>query len=145
MAAQNGHVGLVRMLVAKGCDVDARNNGGQTALHMAVAYDYFWTAQVLVACGADPALANEDGHAAGAGIDGDKALRDPLAAFTDAQTRPQLLVAVAMVDAGRRAAVPALDRSEFAMAFMQKRKQEGMPALFDAALMGACRRVIAEW
>ena len=125
--------------------VDAPNNGGHTPLHMAVGYDYFWTAQVLVACGADPALANEDGHAAGAGIDGDKALRDPLAAFTDAQTRPQLLVAVAMVDAGRRAAVPALDRSEFAMAFMQKRKQEGMPALFDAALMGACRRVIAEW
>ena len=108
---------------------------------MAVGYDYFWTAQVLVACGADPGFANGDGHAASTGIDGDKTLASPLAAFTDAQSRRQLEAAVGMVRAHTR----ELDKAEYAMAFMQKRRQEDVAHLFDAEMMAACRQVMMDW
>jgi|AntAceMinimDraft_5_1070358.scaffolds.fasta_scaffold218894_1 ankyrin repeat protein len=33
---QNGHLTLVKMLIAKAADVNAQNKGGQTAMHMAM-------------------------------------------------------------------------------------------------------------
>ena len=50
LAAQNGHRHIVEVLLARkdlACDVNRQNGGGQTALHMAVAYDYFWISKML--------------------------------------------------------------------------------------------------
>ena len=59
LAAQNGHRHTVEILVNRAdlrCDVNKQNGGGQTALHMTVAYDYFWISKML--CKARAVVAN---------------------------------------------------------------------------------------
>ena len=46
-AAENGHAGVVGVLVALGACVDARNGYGETALHLAAAYDLIDTVTLL--------------------------------------------------------------------------------------------------
>ena len=60
IAAQNGHLDLVKYLCGKGCDCNAQNGSGNTALHMAMAYDYFWCARILRANGALEDKLNND-------------------------------------------------------------------------------------
>ena len=64
IGCQNGHQEVAKALVAGGCDVNAQNNNGLTALHMSVAYDYYWTSKLLVEAGADPAMVNGEVHLA---------------------------------------------------------------------------------
>lgn len=73
IASQNGHLTLVNMLIAKAANLNAQNKGGQTAMHMAMEYDYYEVVLALEAAGADGSLKNEAGHAAATGIDGKKA------------------------------------------------------------------------
>ena len=50
LAAQNGHRHICEVLITRKdlrCDVNKQNGGGQTALHMTVAYDYFWISKML--------------------------------------------------------------------------------------------------
>jgi len=87
LAAQNGHATLTHLLISKKCDVNAQNNGGQTALHMAIEYDYLACVNALVDAGADKSLANEAGHAAITGIDGGKVLA--MVCLTEAVTESE--------------------------------------------------------
>ena len=57
---------------------------------MAQAYDYFWTAKILVAAGADKSLKNEDGHCSIDGIDGDMIGVNWIAALTSARSDNEL-------------------------------------------------------
>jgi hypothetical protein len=72
IAAQNGHLELVRFLVGAGADVNARNKGGQTAMHMATSYDLDQVVKVLNDAGADGSIENNDGFEARWGLSGEK-------------------------------------------------------------------------
>lgn len=73
IAAQNGHTDMVRdILKVDGVDVNTQNNGGQTALHMAIEYGYDEAVSLLQAAGADGTIVNQAGHAASTGIEGTK-------------------------------------------------------------------------
>eukprot|EP01052_Picozoa_sp_SAG31_P032576 SAG31_NODE_3584_length_4100_cov_1.957761_5_plen_83_part_00 len=76
------------MVLDAGGDVNTQNNNGQTALHMSVAYDYFWTTKLLLEAGADRSLVNEDGHKAEVGIDGTLQALPPRIASRKKMTRP---------------------------------------------------------
>jgi hypothetical protein len=89
IAAQNGFTPICKLLVAKGAEIDAVNAKGNTGLHMALGYDYDECADFLVSCGADPLIANAEGHAAKNGLEGDKGPDGyvaPLAELRDART-----------------------------------------------------------
>ena len=77
IAAQNGHLELVKFLVGAGADVNAQNAGGQTAMHMATSYDIDAVVKVLNDAGADGSIVNNDGYAAKWGLAGEK---DPTSA-----------------------------------------------------------------
>jgi ankyrin repeat protein len=77
IAAQNGHLELVKFLVGAGADVNAQNAGGQTAMHMATSYDIDAVVKVLNDAGADGSIVNGDGYAAKWGLAGEK---DPTSA-----------------------------------------------------------------
>lgn len=74
IAAQNGHLDLVNLLIEKKAEVNVQNKKGNTALHMAVGYDYYDVAKALIDAGADMELKNEGGFTAQTGIDGDTSL-----------------------------------------------------------------------
>mmetsp|Transcript_3085 Transcript_3085/g.10753 ORF Transcript_3085/g.10753 Transcript_3085/m.10753 type:complete len:172 (-) Transcript_3085:814-1329(-) len=94
IAAQNGHLALVQMLLKKGADVNAQNAQGQTAMHMAVSYDLDPVVACLTAAGADGELTNKHGFAAKFGLEGEKdptSVNHHLQAFKDATTENELL------------------------------------------------------
>jgi len=74
IAAQNGHLELVKMLIEYKAVVNDQNSKGNTPLHMAVGYDYYPVVQCLLAADAQASIVNQAGHASHAGIDGDKSL-----------------------------------------------------------------------
>jgi ankyrin repeat protein len=53
MAAENGHEKCVELLLDAGCDINALNNQGASALHMAVNFEHIDCVRTLVRCGAD--------------------------------------------------------------------------------------------
>jgi uncharacterized protein len=63
-AAQAGHREMVRLLLANGADVNARDAGGGTALIWACNDDHIDCARWLLAAGADPNLRNNGGYTA---------------------------------------------------------------------------------
>eukprot|EP00604_Paraphysomonas_vestita_P002492 CAMPEP_0174818562 /NCGR_PEP_ID=MMETSP1107-20130205/1294_1 /TAXON_ID=36770 /ORGANISM="Paraphysomonas vestita, Strain GFlagA" /LENGTH=158 /DNA_ID=CAMNT_0016030583 /DNA_START=257 /DNA_END=733 /DNA_ORIENTATION=+ len=74
IAAQNGHLDLVKLLVEKGGDVNLTNKKNNTPLHMSLSYDYIEVSEFLLANGADKNIVNEAGHPAYKGLEGDKSL-----------------------------------------------------------------------
>lgn len=72
IAAQNGHMDLVKFLIAEKANVDVQNGKGQTPLHMSIEYDFYFQTKLLLEANANPNLKNEEGHAAMLGIDGGK-------------------------------------------------------------------------
>jgi len=72
IAAQNGHLDLVKQLLAVGGPVNEQNGKGQTALHMTVEYDFYFVSKLLLEAGANGEITNEDGNKAILGIDGGK-------------------------------------------------------------------------
>merc|ERR1719498_492368 len=72
IAAQNGHLEIVKWLIGKKCNVDAQNSTGATALHMAVAYDSYFVVEALLAGHADSTIKNQAGNESITGLDGDK-------------------------------------------------------------------------
>ena len=53
IAAKNGDINSVKVLIERGADVDARNWLGRTALHEAVLYKHIEIAKMLIENGAD--------------------------------------------------------------------------------------------
>lgn len=71
IAAQNGHLELVKFLVSQKADVNGQNGTGATPLHMSVGYDYYDCTRELLRAGADVSVKNEAEHTAGSGLEGD--------------------------------------------------------------------------
>ncbi len=68
-AASEGHIEVVETLVTAGAGINLRGSAGDTALHLAVLSVKKSAQRVvkrLLAAGADPAITNAAGHAAGA-------------------------------------------------------------------------------
>jgi ankyrin repeat protein len=61
IAAQNGHTDVVRLLVNKKCLLNEMNMKGNTAIHMAVGYDYYDAAKLIIDAGGDPRILNSAG------------------------------------------------------------------------------------
>jgi ankyrin repeat protein len=60
-AAAGRALGIVRMLLEHGADVNAQQHGGWTALHAAATHGDLPLAELLLQHGADPGLASNDG------------------------------------------------------------------------------------
>ena len=73
IAAQNGKIELLKVILSNGGLVNARNQSGNTALHMATEYGLVNVAKLLKDNNADVNIKNNDGHAAMNGIEGQKA------------------------------------------------------------------------
>ena len=95
IAAQNGHMDIVKFLVSDAeADVDARNNLGHTSLHMAVSNDFHDVRDFLIHSGADREVVNNEGHLARYGLEGEKDLHSvsgKLNSFEIATTEEALL------------------------------------------------------
>ena len=52
----------MKYLVDHGAQIEDRTNVGRTPLHLAVENDYVDVAQMLLDLGANPSIANVDGH-----------------------------------------------------------------------------------
>lgn len=74
IAAQNGHLNLIKKLVDKKASLNVGNKKGNTALHMAIGYDYYWSAKLLLDSGADPNAKNAMGACAINGLENDRSL-----------------------------------------------------------------------
>lgn len=70
IAAQNGHVDLVKLLIRKQANLNARNLKGNTALHMAIEYEYIECVDLLLDAGADKTIINQSGFPAIYGLEG---------------------------------------------------------------------------
>jgi len=116
IAAQNGHDAVVQHLIDIKADMDAQNDGGQTALHMAVGFGLRPAAEVLLASGANRQLVNGDGCIAESGIEGDYGVP---ALIGVASSEQQLLDAFAMA-----ASHPDnMDKAKFASTGMKKKRE----------------------
>ena len=74
IAAQNGHLDHVKLLVAVGADVNIKNGKGNTPLHMSLSYDYIEVSEFLMSHGADGSIENDAGIPARRGLEGEKCL-----------------------------------------------------------------------
>lgn len=72
ISAQNGHEELTEILIGGKTDLNAKNGKGQTALHMAMSYDYYNVVRMLINAGCDEQIVNDDGFPAITGLTGDK-------------------------------------------------------------------------
>jgi ankyrin repeat protein/HEAT repeat protein len=61
-AALGGHVELMRLLLDRGANVNAKSEGGHTALHNAALQGGLKAVELLLQSGADPNIANDDGE-----------------------------------------------------------------------------------
>jgi ankyrin repeat protein len=64
VAAQEGHVGVVRLLLGRGAEVNAAGKFGETALHHAVGGGHEEMVNVLLSSGADSGMKSYDGDTA---------------------------------------------------------------------------------
>lgn len=97
IAAQNGFTPVCKLLIAKGAEVNAVNDKKNTALHMALGYDYDECGEFLYSSGADGTIVNSEGHAAKNGLEGDKGpdgFVAPLAELREARTPDESLTAL---------------------------------------------------
>lgn len=97
IAAQNGYLQICKLLMAKGADINAVNFKKNTALHMALGYDYDDTATFLYSSGADGTIVNSEGHAAKNGLEGDKGpdgYVPPVSELREARTVEESLAAI---------------------------------------------------
>jgi hypothetical protein len=97
IAAQNGHIDIIRLLILKKADLNVKNVKGNTGIHMAVGYDYFEVAKMLIAAGGDENMLNDLGIPAHLGLEGDKAMG--IAALVSAETAEDVEEAFSLCEA----------------------------------------------
>lgn len=119
IAAQNGHMDLVKLLLERKADINAQNNKLNTPLHMSLSYDYIEVSEYLISNGADGNIENASGIPARKGIDGDKCL--PAVYLGEAQTTQDLLEAFKMCEEG----LGDLDKASFACLGIRLKKSLG--------------------
>lgn len=119
IAAQNGHLEALKMLLEKKAVVNAKNGKGNTAIHMAVGYDYYECAVALIKAGGDVTAENEAGHQAQRGIDGDKSLG--LCALICAKTGADAAEALKMCEEK----ISEIDKASFASTGLRLKKELG--------------------
>lgn len=119
IAAQNGHNDLVKLLIKKKVEIDAQNMKGNTALHMAVGYDYFDTSMLLINAGANAEMVNELNIACKYGLEGDKSLG--VAQLVSSSTHADVVSAFAKVEAD----LEKQNKVSFAQAGLKAKKALG--------------------
>jgi ankyrin repeat protein len=119
IAAQNGHLDLVKLLVEKGADVNLTNKKLNTALHMALSYDYIEVSEFLIQSGADQNIVNEVGFPAKKGLEGDKSL--PAIYLATASNTRELLHALNLCNQH----FDDLDKASFASTGLKTKKSVG--------------------
>lgn len=119
IAAQNGHNDLLKLLIKKKVEVNAQNAKGNTALHMAIGYDYYDTAILLINAGADSELPNETNIASKYGLEGDKSLG--IAQLVSGSTHADVVAAFAKVEAD----MEKQNKVSFAQAGLKAKKALG--------------------
>ena len=121
IAAQNGHVDITRYLCYM-CkvDVNAPNNLGNTALHMAIEYDYLEAANILLSHGASRKIQNAGGKLSGKGIEGGKSIE--LLALSAADNEEELLGALKTCSD----CAADLTKSDVAVVGLKKKKATGV-------------------
>mmetsp|Transcript_1879 Transcript_1879/g.3749 ORF Transcript_1879/g.3749 Transcript_1879/m.3749 type:complete len:553 (-) Transcript_1879:27-1685(-) len=122
IAAQNGHIELVKWLVDNGAEVNVQNGTGQTPLHMSVSYDYGDVTEFLKMNGADGEICNWKGHPAKIGIEGDKDPSDPMFLLESCQTAEQAMMALEALGVKAAEKPGELDKGDIAMMGMQVKK-----------------------
>lgn len=119
IASQNGHNELVELLIRKNCEINAKNMKGNSALHMAIGYDYYQTAKMIIKAGGDLELLNDGGVPAKFGLEGDKALG--IAALATAETVDDVVEAFDLCEQD----LGNLNRVNFAQAGLKAKKALG--------------------
>jgi hypothetical protein len=122
IAAQNGHFDLLKLLLERGADANAKNGKDNTPLHMAIGYDYYECGQLLLKHGADVTICNTSGVSGDRGLEGDKCFG--MAAFVSAEkskSPEDMLAALKMCLRD----ISFLDKASFAQAGMKAKKTFG--------------------
>ena len=96
ISAQNGHEEVTEILIAGNADLNAKNGKGQTALHMAMSYDYYSVVKMLVEAGCDENIHNDDGFAAITGLTGDTTVG--MVSFAAAQSQEDIHAALDRIE-----------------------------------------------
>lgn len=58
LASMNGHAHIVSLLLSLGCSADDQDSSGNTALHYAAGYGWYFCVKVLLDAGADCSVSN---------------------------------------------------------------------------------------
>lgn len=96
IAAQNDHSEILKLIVKKQADLNAKNGKGNTGIHMSIGYNYYESAKMLTDAGADPFILNDAGFPGSRGLDGDKTIG--IAALASATTAAQVEAAFVFCD-----------------------------------------------
>jgi ankyrin repeat protein len=119
IAAQNGHNDLVLLLINKKADLNTKNSKGNTAMHMAVGYDYYIAAKFLADAGADPEALNDLGFPARKGLEGDKCFG--IAALISAVSADDVTNAFELCEQS----ISDVEKANFAAAGLKTKKRIG--------------------
>lgn len=131
IAAQNGHLEALKLLVRKNAKLDATNKKMNTAVHMAIGYDYYDCAKFLIESGADLTIKNSEGFTGSYGLEGNKCLA--LAAFACADSDQSVTNAIVLMkeqidvlkEIGKHSTTP---KSMIGQIFMKLKKSKTLSA-----------------
>ena len=119
IAAQNGHLNIIKLLIDKKADLNVKNLKGNTAIHMAVGYDYYEAAKMIITAGGDPNITNNKGYPAHLGLDGDKSMG--IAALFSASSGDEIISAFTLCEQQ----LSCTNKPNFIAAGLKAKKQVG--------------------
>lgn len=122
ISAQNGHLDGLELLLKYNADPNAQNGKGNTPLHMALSYDYYDCAKLLLAKGAREDIVNTAGFPANRGLEGDKCIA--LAALIASEKTKDKAQVVAALDMCANS-ISSLTKAGFAGAGFKAKKALG--------------------
>lgn len=96
ISAQNGHEEVTEILISGKADLNAKNGRGQTALHMAMSYDYYSVVKMLINAGCDENIINDDGFPAITGLTGEATVG--MVSFAAAQNQEDIHAALDRIE-----------------------------------------------